>query len=113
MTHPPSALPHEQRLRDAKARLLSHSRELSPLKFVQKHPFVSVGATAATTMLLTAVAMSDSARKATGSAVGAVGKPTTKGLIDLATKIATLYMTTHAAAATHPKPQTENGHAVD
>lgn len=114
MTRHPYESPLDQQLRDAKARLLNASRDLSPIKFVQKHPFVSVGAAAATSMVVTAFATSNAA----GKMAGVIGNPGAKSLIDLVSKAATIYLTSKAgaAAANAPQPayqQTGDGHAVD
>lgn len=104
MTTHPSASPVDQQLRDAKARLINASRDLSPTKFVQKHPFVAVGATAGATFLLTQLAGSTAVRKATGTIAG----PGFRKLIDLATNAAQMYLTAKAAQATGMAPSEDD-----
>lgn len=115
MTPRPSASPHEQQLRDAKARLLRASREMSPTKFVQKHPFISVGAAAAGSMLLTAFATTGTGKQTARTVAAVAGKPATKGLLDLASKLATIYLSslaTGAATGATRQQQASDAHAV-
>ena len=110
MTTHPSASPVDQQLRDAKARLINASRDMSPTKFVQKHPFVSVGAAAGATFLLTQLAGSSTVRKAAGGATGAIAGPGFRKLIDLATNAAQMYMTAKAAQAAGMAPSADDQH---
>lgn len=58
MTPPHSELPLEDRLLNAKRRLLTSAYDASPLRVVERKPWLSVAATASATMAATIIATS-------------------------------------------------------